>query len=193
MNMMPTRSFYRAASCALAVAAALAGAPSWAADPPAATGGHPNIQTADAGFMQLAAGNGVYEVEVSRLAVQKAQRADVKAYAQMLAADHAKANEELKQLAASKRIKLSTDMPKDKQSVLDHLAGSNSFDSDFLKQVGLSDHKKDIGLFEKQASNGTDPDIKAWAAATVPKLRAHLAQAEKLAAGQGGAMPHQGK
>lgn len=190
----PERLF-RSTLCSLAVTAVLvsATAPSLAAEPPAVTGVHPNIQTADAGSVQLAAANCVYEVEVAQLGVRKAQGADVKAYAQMLAAEHTRANEELKQLAESKRIRLATEMPTDKQSIVDHLAGSDKFDNDFLKQVGLSDHKKDIALFEKHASNGSDPDIKDWAAATLPKLRAHMTQAEQLAAGQSGVKPHYGK
>jgi predicted outer membrane protein len=181
------------ALCAFAVGTALAVAPPGAAGPRATTGGDPGSQTSRTGFMQPAAGRGTYEVEVPRLAAQKTSRTALKARAQMPMADHLKTENELKRLASLKSVKLWTDMPKDKQSVVYRLADTSSFDGDILKQVGLSDQGKDIGRVEKHAGNANDPGIQARAAATAPTLRADLAQAEKLAPGQSNAMRHHGK
>jgi putative membrane protein len=42
----------------------------------------------------------------------------------------------------------------------------------------VADHKKDIAEFEKEASSGKDPEIKAFAAKTLPTLREHLKLAQ---------------
>ena len=42
----------------------------------------------------------------------------------------------------------------------------------------VKDHKDDIDLFEKEADKGNDPELKAWAAKTLPTLKHHLQMAE---------------
>jgi len=44
----------------------------------------------------------------------------------------------------------------------------------------LSDHTKDVSEFEKQSTKGTDPDLKAFAAKTLPTLQEHLQMAKAL-------------
>lgn len=44
----------------------------------------------------------------------------------------------------------------------------------------VADHEKDIAAFEKEASSGSDPEIKNWAGQTLPTLRAHLNEAKAL-------------
>jgi putative membrane protein len=43
----------------------------------------------------------------------------------------------------------------------------------------ISDHKKDLAEFKKEAAEGKDPEIRAWAAQTVPTLEQHLQKAEQ--------------
>ena len=38
----------------------------------------------------------------------------------------------------------------------------------------VDDHESDVSAFQKQADNGTDPDVKAFAAKTLPVLKKHL-------------------
>jgi len=85
----------------------------------------------DQTFMTKAAGGGMYEVEVSKMAASKARNADVKAYAEMLVKDHTAANDELKQLASSKGVTLPSDMPADKKAKMDKLSKSKDIDRDF--------------------------------------------------------------
>jgi putative membrane protein len=134
---------------------------------------------ADSRFIEQAAKGGHNEVEFGRMGVEKATNPEVKAFAQRLVDDHTKANQELMELAKQKNVTLPTTYPKD--TALDHLSklSGAAFDKEFVR-MAIADHQKDIALFERQATSGTDPDVKAWANKTLPTLRAHLDQAKAI-------------
>lgn len=138
----------------------------------------------DKRFVTDAANAGVYEVQAAQVAAKKAQDPKVKAFAQMLLKDHTKVNEELTQLAATRSMELPRELPHDLRGRVQGLEREKpeSFDRDFLQQVGLDDHKKDIELFEKVQDTATDPGLKAFARKTLPSLKEHRAHAEKLIA-----------
>ena len=142
--------------------------------------GSASVAKADRDFMHKAAGAGMYEVEVSRLATERAQNADVKAFAEKMVSDHTAANQELKELAKSRGVELPQKMPDDKRKVIDRLQKSKNFDADYVKTVGMKDHKADIALFEKAQRSAKDPDLKKWAGEKLPTLRGHLEQAQTL-------------
>lgn len=137
----------------------------------------------DREFMLKAAGGGLYEVEVSRLALQKAQSPDVKKYADMLVKHHTKANDELKVLATAKPLRLPSAMPDGKKAKMDALAKKSGaeFDRDYVTMVGVDDHRADIELFEEEIKTGRDTEVKAFAVRTLPVLKQHLAGAEAMA------------
>jgi putative membrane protein len=126
-------------------------------------------------FWTKAAQGGMAEVEISQLAEANAQRADVKQFAKMMVSDHSKANSELKGLAAKKKVTLPTTIDADHQSLKDRLSGLKGadFDSAYIDAM-VQDHEGAVSLFSDQAQNGTDPEVKAWAAKTLPKLQGHL-------------------
>lgn len=133
----------------------------------------------DREFIEKAAAGGMMEVEVGKMAEQKAQNPDVKSYGSMLNTDHTAANQELMALAQKKGVNLPTALPKKEQKTVDKLSKSKHFDKDFTKDA-VSDHKHDIKDFEKASKDAKDPDVKAFAAKTLPTLQKHLQQAEAL-------------
>lgn len=44
----------------------------------------------------------------------------------------------------------------------------------------VSDHETDVKEFETQANKGNDPDVKAFAARTLPVLQKHLQMARDV-------------
>jgi hypothetical protein len=44
----------------------------------------------------------------------------------------------------------------------------------------VRDHTEDVAMFERAAEVSTDPDVKAWAARSLPMLREHLALARQV-------------
>src|SRR6476661_3715845 len=60
------------------------------------------LSAGDTKFMRGAATGGMEEVELGKLAAQKASSPDVKSFGQHMVDDHSKANDQLKALAAQK-------------------------------------------------------------------------------------------
>lgn len=141
-----------------------------------------SVAHADSSFMKDAAESGMAEVEASKIAVNKAVNTQVKSFAQQMIDDHTKANDELKALAASKNVKLPTEasmMDRAKIKLLDSADGAN-FDRRYADSFGVSAHQKTVKLFEKQAKNGKDAEVKAWAEKTLPTLQHHLQMAQDI-------------
>lgn len=134
----------------------------------------------DQQFMTKAAQGGLMEIEVARIAQQKATSNEIKEFARKLEQDHSKANDQLKQIASQKNVELPTDMGKHKEQV-DKLNGKSGdqFDKAFMK-MQVKHHKDDIGTFEKETNLGMDSDVKSFASSTLPTLQAHLKQAQEL-------------
>lgn len=135
----------------------------------------------DRQFALNAASGGLFEVEAGKLAVQKGSSQDVKSFGQRMIDDHGKANEELKTLAASKNIKLPAEMNKKHSADLGKLskAPGGEFDRQYMEMM-VKDHKKDVSEFRKEAKEGKDPDLKAWASKTLPILEDHLKMAQSM-------------
>ena len=143
------------------------------------------VSKKDQEFFTKAAGGGMFEVEAGKLAQSRGQSEGVKSFGGMLEKDHSAANEELKTLASKKGATLPTAVPAKMQKKLDKLGKAKHFDKDFIKEVGLEDHKADIAMFEKVSKTADDADVKAFATKTLPTLKEHLHHAEGLKKGGG--------
>src|SRR5262245_22805089 len=77
------------------------------------------LSSQDRKFVMDAAVGGMMEVEMGRMAAQKASSADVKAFGQRMVTDHGKANDQLKQIASQKGVTLPTTLPADKRQEMD--------------------------------------------------------------------------
>jgi putative membrane protein len=140
----------------------------------------------DASFYKKAAEGGIAEVQLGQLAQDKSSTQSVKDFGAMMIKDHSAANDKLKVIAEGKGIKLPTSpsvMQMASKTKLEVLNG-NTFDKSYIKGM-IEDHQEDIREFQQEASSGQDPDAKAFAAATLPTLKAHLKKIQEIAAAQG--------
>lgn len=163
------------------VSAALAGAASAAAAQTPAAKSTPatamKSESADTTFAQKAAMGGKKEVEEGKLVASKATNADVKAFGNRLAKDHSAANAELMKLMKTKHIAAG---PAEKAEPEPWKTQTGAaFDRGFVEHA-VADHEKDIALFESESKDGSDPELKAWAAKQLPTLREHLKIAQDL-------------
>jgi putative membrane protein len=145
-----------------------------------------SISDSDRDFAKTAYQDNLAEISVGQLAVQRASNNDVKQYAQELVDDHTKANDQLKQIATSKGIDLPSEVDsqaKSEQDRLSQVSGSD-FDRQFLDQE-KKDHQKAIALFQQEASQGQDPDLKSYASENLSKLQQHASMADHISGSTG--------
>lgn len=133
------------------------------------------------GFMTKAVEGGMAEIEAGKLAVSKAQNAEVKQFAQQMIAEHTRANNELKTLAGKKNVVLPTALDPMHQAMAAKLSGLSGaeFDKEYMRGQ-VEDHERSVALFQAQADSGTDAEAKAMAAKTLPNLKMHLEMARKI-------------
>src|SRR6185369_3891267 len=96
------------------------------------------LARADRKFIQESVESGMFEVEIARLAESKASNPDIRNFATTLAKDHSKANDELVQLANSKKVELPAAPPRGKRKDIEKMAKltGNEFDQRFMREVG---------------------------------------------------------
>ena len=137
-------------------------------------------QGGDAEFIDKAAIAGKAEVQASQLALKQAQSPDVRVFAKQMVSDHGKANARLTELAARKGMKPQVEQISDPD--VEALRGKNGrdFDVAYVAAVGPDAHRKAVALFEGEARDGRDPQLREFASATLPTLRHHLSMAQAL-------------
>lgn len=131
--------------------------------------------------MTKAAQGGLTEVQLGELASKRGTSKAVKRYGQRMVKDHTPVNNQLKQLAAKKGVTLPTSLDTTNQQVkqsLSELSGA-AFNREYLNQM-LKDHQNDVSAFQTEAQQGQDPDVKAFAAQTLPTIQKHLQQVSYL-------------
>jgi putative membrane protein len=165
----------------IAVCAALAATPAMAGQAATAAPGDTQLAAAtttlskaDQTFIHQAAIAGMAEVAEAQLAVSKAQRDEVKQFAQRMIDDHTKANDELKQLLAGKQVTVPTTLDakhKQEQARLEKLSGA-AFDRAYIENQ-VKAHQQAVALFKNESETGKDPELKQFAAKVLPTLQEH--------------------
>jgi putative membrane protein len=124
-----------------------------------------------AGQMNLA------EVRLSELALQRSTRAskEVQQFAQQMVEDHTGATGRLSRLALEKNVILPIELDAQHRVILNRLSklSGDEFDREYLNVMD-KDHIRAVELFQNQAQQGEDPDMRAFARNTLPALRGHL-------------------
>lgn len=180
-------------SLAAALAAGTLAALAFTVAPPAAHAADAADATAakpspvDGLFAREAAEMNTAEIELSKHAVKNATTPAVKTFAQKVIDDHTAAGEKLKTIADSMDVSLPDSMDKAHSTFedsLDSLKGPD-YERAYI-QAMVTDHAVAIALFEDEAKNGNNAQLKQFAQETLPILQQHQAEAIKLNAVAGG-------
>jgi putative membrane protein len=143
----------------------------------------------DETFVSKVASAGMAEVELGKMAVEKASNPEVKKFAQRMVDDHSKANDELKTLAANKHMTLPDGPGPQHKAMQDRLSNASgaAFDRAYM-QMMIADHRQALNDFRLAAKAAKDADVKSWAAKTLPTIEEHvkLAQTTTTAVGTSG-------
>ena len=137
-------------------------------------------------FAAKAADSDMFEIEAAKLAAKRSTNPSVKKFAAAMEKAHMATSAELKTAigASGLAITLPTMLSKDMQDKLDDLnkADAKDFDKDYADSQ-VDAHQAALNLLQRYAQDGDTPAIKAFAAATAPKVQEHLNMAEGLKKG----------
>ncbi len=106
-------------------------------------------------FVDRAAEGNMAEIQLSQLAVQRAQDPQIKQFAQTMVDEHTKALDQLKQVAGNEGLQVPSQLDKKDQKLQDklsNLSGAN-FDKAYVNAM-VKSHKRVEGLLSKEAHKG---------------------------------------
>jgi putative membrane protein len=140
-----------------------------------ATAGSNQMSDMDRSFIMQAAKHGMKEVHMGQMAAQQGQSDAVKKLGRQIAADHQKANQQLMAIAARKGVKPDTRATDHGMTKRD----TKNFDQAWIGMM-INDHQKDVALYQRQAQQGGDPDLRNYARKTLPVLQRHLKMVQQV-------------
>lgn len=143
------------------------------------------LSAAERDFVTRAAAKGMYEMEVSKLAAERAIDRGVRSYARALVGHRAQANGELIALMSARGVAPPKGLAADRAEKLHRLASlppSPAFDHGYVRVVGVEDHRANIALFERARRDARDRELRAWIDRMLAAMRSHLATAQSLSA-----------
>jgi putative membrane protein len=148
-----------------------------AVDAPA-TGGMPvGKPIDDIQFVKQATERGRKEVSAAREALPQLKNPQLKQIAEMLAADHANANQRLSGLAEVKGWPVPA--PQAAPAAPPAGTASSDFDAKWTAEM-IAGHERSVALYRAQAAGGEDKDLRKYAHDTLPTIEKHLAQLRSL-------------
>lgn len=133
-------------------------------------------------FILQASASDMFEIESSKLALQKGDET-TKAFAQQMITDHEKTSAELKALLAGGKVQGNpvTALTEDHKEEVDELAKLEGaeFNEEYIDDQ-VEAHEDAVDLFKRYAEEGENAELKAWAAKTLPALEHHYKMAQDL-------------
>lgn len=165
------------------------------------------VSTNDKNWVSDQLAGGMAEVELGKLAKERAASPDVKQFGQMMIDDHTKAGDQLKQIASSNAIPTDAKIDDKHQNLMDKLSKLNGrdFDKEYMSAM-IDDHESDVrelrsradenrslgdrltgknpenpaAVKPEKADNHVDASINQWAADALPTVEHHLDRAKEI-------------
>lgn len=132
-------------------------------------------------FVKTAIQGSMAEVELGKLALQKSNNPDVKAFAQKMVDDHTKMGDQMKNVAQQVGVKVPTDVSKKDRANIAKMStlSGDEFDKAYTKDM-VKDHKTDLSDFQIEVNNGSNPGVQSVAKQASQIISQHLQMAEQL-------------
>lgn len=137
--------------------------------------------SADQAYVQNAAASDMFEIETSKLALEKATLPSIKTYAQMMIDEHTKSTTELKAAAGQAGISVPAALPADKQAKVDALRGLSGaeFDRQYLADQ-QSGHQETLAKVNSYIAAAPAGPLKDHASKVTGVVQKHLNSLEKI-------------
>lgn len=135
-------------------------------------------------FVTKAAIAGNFEIESSKLALERSKNDGVRKFAQMMIDDHTAASAKMKEAMAADKIDASAApdaLDEKHQKKLNDLRekADDKFDEAYMDEQKAA-HKDAVDLFEEFADDGDTPALKTFAAETVARLKMHHEESKRI-------------
>jgi putative membrane protein len=180
MNLRPLRIILLSTAMALCPAVLLA-------QSDAAT---PTEAQKDKMFLRKAAAGGLAEVQLGKLATQKAAAQDVKDFGQKMVTDHTALNSQMAPIADSMSVPLPTKLSTEDQAEYDKLnaLSGDDFDKEYVSFM-VKDHHQDLREFRTEAASTSNPTLRAAVDKGSKVIYEHMTMIDKMAREKGIATP----
>ncbi len=146
------------------------------------TGSMAKLSSGDEKALKDMAQANINEIAAAKIALNKSESSDVKAFAQKMVDDHGDALTKVQTVAKQKDVTLPTEPDAQHKAMADKLEkeSGDAFDKMYMENAGTKDHKMVLSKLQSDAKNIKDPDVKALADAHTPVVEQHLKSAEQM-------------
>jgi putative membrane protein len=131
----------------------------------------------DRAFVAKVSQGGMYEVALGKVAETQAMAQDIKDSGNTEAHDHTLVGDRLKAIIEANGMECPTQLNAEFQARLDQISAlpPDQFDAAYLHDMKKI-HEADGAAFAKEATSGTNPDLKAFATETYRIVQRHLGE-----------------
>jgi len=142
----------------------------------------------DQAMMLEVAQGGIMQLELSRMAVQKATSPEVKRIAQAEVEEQTLLANKLKEIAQAKGVSMPNSSDGKATSIMQRMGrlSGAEFDRMYLQESGVRGHEMLDKVMSRVESEASDDGLKSLAAAAHPLVRTHLQVAQQMLDTMGG-------
>ena len=148
------------------------------------TGSNAKLSAGDEKAVKDMAQANINEIAAAKIALNKAQSSDVKAFAQKMVDDLGAALTKVQTVAQQKGVTLPTEPDAIHKAMAANLEkqSGDAFDKMYMENAGTKDHQMVLSKLQSDAKMIKDPDVKALADAHTPVVEQHLKSAQQMSA-----------
>jgi putative membrane protein len=139
------------------------------------------VNSTDQTFMTQASISNNAEISAATLAASKATRAEVKAFAQFMLAEHPMAQADLKNLGSSVGFNVKDTIDPAHVTLMAQLntLTGRRFDSMYIHSQ-VTDHQTTLTFFQTEIASGGHASVRSYATTYMPHIQAHLTRADSI-------------
>jgi len=140
-------------------------------------------RASDASFLRAASQAQMKEIELAKIARDRAADDDVREFARHMIDDHSRSLSRLRTVASDEGVSLAESLDADGRNAVMRLKSVSGRELDRrYMEMTLDDHREAIDLFERQAQSGENMRVRRFAEDALPTLRHHMTMARHTAA-----------
>jgi putative membrane protein len=153
------------------------GTPGLIADPTSSSG----TSAWDKQFIMNIALRGMREIDLAKVALDKSSNPAIKEYAAKVVEEQTKATGALKRIAGKQSIAIPAALDPKEQTEVDRIAKLSGADFDrAYTRDQVKNHERSLREFQREAKDGQDEQVKAFAVRVLPIVEQHLQTARDL-------------